>query len=108
MNIVKYSLDNSKVIYFFLAVMLLGGIFSFDKLGKKEDAPFVIKQAMLMVSYPGSTALEMEQLVTEVIERELQTMPNIYRIKSDSYSGMAKISEAPQPSLWRSQEVHGQ
>ncbi len=97
MNIVKYSLDNSKVIYFFLAVMLLGGIFSFDKLGKKEDAPFVIKQAMLMVSYPGSTALEMEQLVTEVIERELQTMPNIYRIKSDSYSGMAKISVELQP-----------
>lgn len=97
MNIVKYSLDNSKVIFFFLAVILLGGILSFDKLGKKEDAPFVIKQAMLIATYPGTTALEMEGLVTETIERELQTMPGIYRIKSDSYSGMAKISVELQP-----------
>lgn len=92
MQIAKYSLNNQKVIYFFLAVLLVGGVFSFGKLGKKEDAPFIIKQALLFVSYPGSTAIEMEQLVTEVVEREIQTMPNIYRITSDSYSGMAKIT----------------
>ena len=45
MNLAKYSLDNTKVIYFFLAVLLIGGVFSFGKLGKKEDAPFVIKSA---------------------------------------------------------------
>ena len=38
MNLAKYSLDNTKVIYFFLAVLLIGGVFSFGKLGKKEDA----------------------------------------------------------------------
>lgn len=92
MQIAKYSLDNQKVIYFFLVVMLIGGVLSFGKLGKKEDAPFVIKQAMLFVGYPGATSMEVEQLVTEVVEREIQTMPNIYRIVSDSYSGMAKIS----------------
>lgn len=108
MNIVKYSLDNKKVIFFFLAVMLIGGILSFGKLGKKEDAPFVIKQALVFVRYQGASALEIEQLVTEVVEREIQTMPNIYRIKSDSYSGFAKISvellpETPAdktPEMW--------
>ena len=45
MNLAKYSLDNTKIIYFFLAVLLIGGITSFGKLGKKEDAPFVIKSA---------------------------------------------------------------
>lgn len=39
MNLAKYSLDNTKIIYFFLAVLLIGGITSFGKLGKKEDAP---------------------------------------------------------------------
>ena len=43
MNLAKYSLDNTKIIYFFLAVLLIGGITSFGKLGKKEDAPIVIK-----------------------------------------------------------------
>ena len=45
MSLAKYSLDNTKIIYFFLAVLLIGGITSFGKLGKKEDAPFVIKSA---------------------------------------------------------------
>ena len=54
MNLAKYSLDNTKVIYFFLAVLLLGGIFSFSNLGKKEDAPFVIKSAVIMTRYPGA------------------------------------------------------
>ena len=52
MNLAKYSLDNTKVIYFFLAVLLIGGVFSFGKLGKKEDAPFVIKSAVIMTRYP--------------------------------------------------------
>ena len=54
MNLAKYSLDNTKIIYFFLAVLLIGGITSFGKLGKKEDAPFVIKSAVIMTRYPGA------------------------------------------------------
>lgn len=50
MNIAKYSLDNPKVIYFFLFVMLIGGVISFGSLGKKEDSPFVIKTAVLLLS----------------------------------------------------------
>ena len=46
MNIPKYSLENRKVIYFFLAILLIGGVISFFKLPKKEDAPFVIKTAV--------------------------------------------------------------
>ena len=42
MNIPKYSLENRKVIYFFLAILLIGGVISFFKLPKKEDAPFVM------------------------------------------------------------------
>ena len=62
MNLAKYSLDNTKVIYFFLAVLLLGGIFSFSNLGKKEDAPFVIKSAVIMTRYPGAEPAEVEPL----------------------------------------------
>ena len=46
MNLAQYSLDNTKIVYFFLAVLLIGGILSFGRLGKKEDAPFVIKSAV--------------------------------------------------------------
>ena len=56
MNLPVYSLENKKIIYFFLAIMLIGGIYSFFKLPKKEDSPFVIKQAVLVTQYPGATS----------------------------------------------------
>ena len=99
MNIPKYSLENQKVIYFFLAVMLIGGIYSFFKLPKKEDSPFVIKQAVLVTQYPGATPQEVEKLVTEPIEREIQAMSDVFQIKSESYFGMSKISIELQPTL---------
>ena len=99
MNIPKYSLENQKIIYFFLAVMLIGGIYSFFKLPKKEDSPFVIKQAVLVTQYPGATPQEMEKLVTEPIEREIQAMSDVFQIKSESYFGMSKISIELQPTL---------
>ena len=98
MNIVKYSLDNPKVIYFFLAVMLIGGVISFGSLGKKEDSPFVIKTAVLITQYPGASPKEVEELITEPIEREIQSMRRVYKIKSESYYGMSKISVELSPA----------
>ena len=88
MNLAKYSLDNTKIIYFFLAVLLIGGITSFGKLGKKEDAPFVIKSAVIMTRYPGAEPAEVERLITEPISREIQSMSGVYKIKSESMYGL--------------------
>ena len=91
MNIPSYSLDNPKVIYFLLAILLIGGIFSFGTLEKKEDAPFVIKQVAVVTRYPGATPQEVEQLITEPIERTIQSMRRIRKIKSESSYGLSKI-----------------
>ena len=99
MNLPVYSLENKKIIYFFLAIMLIGGIYSFFKLPKKEDSPFVIKQAVLVTQYPGATPQEEEKLITEPIEREIQSMSDVFQIKSESYFGMSKISIELQPTL---------
>ena len=99
MNIPKYSLENRKVIYFFLAILLIGGVLSFFKLPKKEDSPFVIKTAALVTQYPGATPQEVEELVTEPIEREIQSMSEVYQIKSESYFGLSKIMIELQPTI---------
>ena len=99
MNLPVYSLENKKIIYFFLAIMLIGGIYSFFKLPKKEDSPVVIKQAVLVTQYPGATPQEVEKLITEPIEREIQSMSDVFQIKSESYFGMSKISIELQPTL---------
>lgn len=92
MNVAKYSLDNPKVIYFFLAILMIGGVMAFGSLGKKEDSPFVIKSAVLITRYPGASPQEVEQLITEPVEREIQSMRRVHKIKSESYYGMSKIS----------------
>ena len=99
MNLAKYALDNTKIIYFFLAVLLLGGVYSFSQLGKKEDAPFVIKSAVIMTRYPGAEPAEVERLITEPISREIQSMNGVYKIKSESMYGLSKITFELQPSL---------
>lgn len=92
MNIPKYALDNKKVIFFILAILLIGGIDSFFKLPKKEDSPFVVKTAVLITQYPGATPEEVETLITEPIEREIQSMSEVDEIKSDSRFGISKIN----------------
>lgn len=99
MNLARYSLDNTKIVYFFLVILLIGGIASFSNLGKKEDAPFVIKSAVIMTRYPGATPAEVERLVTEPISREIQSMGGVYKIKSESMYGVSKITFELQPGL---------
>lgn len=91
MNLPRYSLSNTKVIYFFLFVLLLGGVSGFFTLGKKEDSVFVIKSASIVCTYPGATPTEVESLVTEPIEREVQSMRLVHKITSESYYGLSKI-----------------
>ena len=90
MNLPEYSLRSAKVIWFFLAVLLAGGALGFATLGKKEDAVFVIKSASLVCSYPGATPQEVEELVTEPIEREVQSMRRVHKITSESHMGFRR------------------
>ncbi|MEG1622557.1 MAG: efflux RND transporter permease subunit [Alistipes sp.] len=99
MSLPKYALENKKIIYFFLAVVLLGGIVSFFHLPKKEDSPFVIKTAVLITQYPGATPQEVEELITEPIEREVQSMSEIKSVKSESRFGLSKITLELKPSI---------
>lgn len=91
MNLASYSIDNPKVIYFLLAILLFGGVLAFDKLEKKEDSPFVIKQVSVITRYPGATATEVEELITEPVERTLQSMRRVQKIKSESSFGLSKV-----------------
>ena len=91
MNLPEYALKNARVVWFFLLVLLVGGVAGFATLGKKEDSTFVIKSASLLCRYPGATPAEVEQLVTEPVEREVQSMRRVHKITSESRYGLSKI-----------------
>ncbi len=108
MNLPEYTLRRRKVVWFLLLVLLAGGAASFASLEKKEDALFVIKSAMLVCTYPGATPEQVEELVTEPVEREVQAMRAVHKVTSESGYGVAKVlveldpatRAAEIPQLW--------
>ncbi|MFR9649704.1 MAG: efflux RND transporter permease subunit [Rikenellaceae bacterium] len=98
MNIPSLSLKNQNLVWFILSISILGGVWGFINLGKKEDSTFVIKSAAIICFYPGATPLQVEELITEPIEREIQSMRSIYKISSDSRYGASQILVELSPS----------
>ncbi len=90
-TIPELTLRSRSLTWFMLLLFVVGGIYSFIHLGKKEDSTFVIKTASIMCRYPGATPEEVEQLITEPIEREVQSMRYIYKITSESEYGVSMI-----------------
>ncbi|MBQ2239772.1 MAG: efflux RND transporter permease subunit, partial [Alistipes sp.] len=97
LNITKLSLRNTSVVGFFLAVVLLGGIYAFIHLGKREDSTFKIKSAVVTCYYPGATPAEVEQLVLMPMERTLRTLSAVHKITSEAHFGYARIMVELQP-----------
>ncbi|MBR2867194.1 MAG: efflux RND transporter permease subunit [Alistipes sp.] len=90
-NISRYSITHPTVVRFMLWVMLLGGIYAFYAMGKKEDSTFIIKSAVVECRYPGAMPTEVESLVVEPLEREIRTLTSVYKITSEAHFGRARI-----------------
>ncbi len=92
MKITEFFLKRPTLFWSFLAIFLIAGILSFKAMPKLEDPAVAVKQAMVVVPYSGANAHEVELKVVQVMEDKLRTLPNLYKIKSDCYDGMAMIA----------------
>ena len=91
-NWAAWSIKHKQIIYFFMFLCLVMGIYSYNSLGRSEDPSFTIKQMVVSAAWPGATAKEVEEHLTDKIEKQLQTVPNIDRITSYSRPGTAVIN----------------
>ena len=96
-NITKYALNNRAVVRLAIAIIIIGGIYSFSALGKREDSTFTIKSAIVTCIYPGATPEVVEKLVVEPMERELRTLESIDEVSSESHFGYARIMVKLEP-----------
>ncbi len=92
MKLVKYFLQKKPVTLLLLALILAGGLFSYIKMGKLEDAPFTIKQALVLTSYPGASPKEVQEQVTDVLEESIQSLGELYYLKTENRAGLSKIT----------------
>jgi multidrug efflux pump subunit AcrB len=87
----SFALNSDRLTISFLVMIVLGGIALFFQFPRSEDPPIVIREAVVTAFYPGLTPGEMEQLVTQRIEEQIRTMPEIDEISSDSKAGAVII-----------------
>lgn len=90
-NLTRCALNHKQLIYYFIIITLLGGIFSFYKIGRMEDPDFTIRQMVIQVNWPGATARQIEEQVTDKIERKIQETPHLDYVKSFSTPGKSII-----------------
>lgn len=92
MNIAQYTIAKRTSVWVIVALMLLGGYISYLKLGRFEDPEFVIRQAVVATPYPGATAQEVADEVTDAIEGAVQSLQEVKEITSVSKQGMSEVT----------------
>ncbi|EJL8257552.1 efflux RND transporter permease subunit VexD [Vibrio cholerae] len=92
MDIARYTLAKRTSVWVLIALTLIGGYISYLKLGRFEDPEFVIRQAVIVTPYPGATAQEVADEVTDVIEGAVQTLQELKEVKSVSMQGRSEVT----------------
>jgi multidrug efflux pump subunit AcrB len=91
MKMTEYTIRNKTITWMVVLLLIGGGVLSFGKLGRLEDPAFTIKQAMILVGYPGASALEVEEEVTLPLEEALQQLPYLDNVVSTSSDGTSQV-----------------
>ena len=99
MNISKWALNRGVLINAFVAVLIIGGLWAFTQMPKLEDPAVRVKQALVVATYPGASAHQVELELTDPIEKSIRQMPGIDHIESASYADMTIITVELHPTV---------
>ncbi len=91
-RIAEFFMRRRTLFWSLMAGIILAGVIAFLYMPKLEDPAVPVKQAMVVVPYPGASAHEVELNVAQMMEDELRTLPDVHKIKTDCQPGMAMIT----------------
>jgi multidrug efflux pump subunit AcrB len=92
MNLGVASIQSQRVVFFFMLLILVGGIWSYQNIGRLEDPEFTIKEALIITPYPGASAKEVANEITNPIEGACQQLGQLKRVESESTRGRSVVS----------------
>ena len=90
-NLSEWALEHQSLVLFFMLALFAAGLFSYFKLGQAEDPDFTFKLMVVRAIWPGASPAEMEQQVTERLEKKLQETPYLDNVRSYTKSGETTI-----------------
>lgn len=108
MNLAEWTIRKSLLAWVITVLFLVVGWSSYQKLSRLEDPEFSIKDAVIMTQYSGASAAEVEEEVTNVIEKAVQEMGQLKKVESRSSRGLSlvqvtmqdKFDKASLPQIW--------
>ena len=92
MNIAEFSITKKVIVWVMTVLALGGGIIAYQTLGRLEDPEFTIKDAQIITPYPGATAAEVAEEVTNEIEKAVQQLGQLKRVTSKSERGFSTVT----------------
>jgi multidrug efflux pump len=90
-NLSRWALEHIPLTRYLIVALLIGGVLSYGRLGQDEDPPFTFRAMVVRAVWPGATALQMADQVTDKLEKKLQETPYIDKIRSYSKPGETLI-----------------
>ncbi|MGB2683230.1 MAG: efflux RND transporter permease subunit, partial [Candidatus Competibacter sp.] len=90
-NLSAWAIRHRALVGFFIAAAALMGVYGYQRLGQADDPPFTFKVMVIRALWPGATALEVEQQLTDRIEKKLQEAPQVDRLVSYSRPGESVV-----------------
>ncbi|MEZ9390495.1 efflux RND transporter permease subunit [Vibrio splendidus] len=108
MNLTNYAIKNKVISWLVVAILLVGGVLSFRGLGQLEFPAFPIPQAMVNTTYPGASAMQVEEEVTLPLERAISQLEYVRDVESFTSAGLSQIAvilketiqAEQQPQVW--------
>ncbi len=90
-NLAEWAIRHKQIVYFFILSILIGGFWSYFHLGRSEDPDFTIRQMVVTAAWPGASAEEITEQVTDPLEKKLQDTRGLDYIKSFTHDGKTVI-----------------
>lgn len=91
LNLAEWAIRHKQIVYFFIIVIITGGLWSYFHLGRSEDPDFTIRQAVVTAAWPGASSQQITQQVTDPLEKKLQDTKGLDYIKSFTHDGKTVI-----------------
>ncbi len=90
-NLSDWALSHQTLVLYLMLVLTISGLLTFTKLGQSEDPPFTFKVMLVHATWPGASAQEVEQQITDKLEKKLQEVPHLDYTSSFSRPGESMI-----------------
>ena len=90
-NLSEWALNHQTLVLYIMLMLTVAGLLAYSKLGQSEDPPFTFKVMLVRTSWPGASAVEVEQQITDKLEKKLQEVPHLGHTNSYSRPGESMI-----------------